>query len=227
MSYDPSQQQPPYQQVNPPPPGVRAAIRLRAAARRVGAAAPGTAEEEVQAAVGPRRPARRPPPLRRRGGRLYRVRGRLRQRRGQRGQRQRRREERRRDRPQPARARRRFEFTVTSVKCGATSVGSDLLGQKAQGEYCLVDVTVRNIGDAPQTFDGSSQKAFDAQGAEYSNDGVAEMYANEGNATFLENINPGNQVKGRLVFDVPKDTTLTELMLHDSPFSGGVRVNLA
>ena len=74
---------------------------------------------------------------------------------------------------------------------------------------------------------GSSQKAFDAQGAEYSNDGVAEMYANKGNATFLETINPGNQVKGRLVFDVPKNTTLTEVMLHDSPFSGGVRVNLA
>jgi hypothetical protein len=121
----------------------------------------------------------------------------------------------------------KFEFTVTTVKCGATSVGSDLLSEKAQGEYCLVDVTVKNIGDVPQMFDGSSQKAFDAKGAEYSHDGVAEMYANEGNATFLETINPGNQVKGRLVFDVPKDTALTEVMLHDSPFSGGVRVNLA
>ena len=121
----------------------------------------------------------------------------------------------------------KFEFTVTTVKCGATSVGSDLLSEKAQGEYCLVDVTVKNIGDVPQMFDGSSQKAFDAKGAEYSHDGVAEMYANEGNATFLETINPGNQVKGRLVFDVPKGTALTEVMLHDSPLSGGVRVNLA
>ena len=115
-----------------------------------------------------------------------------------------------------------FEFTVTTVKCGATSVDSDL-----PSEYCLVDVTVKNIGDVPQMFDGSSQKAFDAKGAEYSHDGVAEMYANEGNATFLETINPGNQVKGRLVFDVPKGTALTEVMLHDSPISGGVRVNLA
>ena len=121
----------------------------------------------------------------------------------------------------------KLEFTVTTVKCGATSVGSDLLSEKAQGQYCLVDVTVKNIGDVPQMFDGSSQKAFDAKGAEYSHDGVAEMYANEGNATSLETINPGNQVKGRLVFDVPENTALTEVMLHDSPFSGGVRVNLA
>ena len=116
----------------------------------------------------------------------------------------------------------KFEFTVTTVKCGATSVGSDLLSEKAQGQYCLVDVTVKNIGDVPQMFDGSSQKAFDAKGAELARR-VAEMYANEGNATFLETINPGNQVKGRLVFDVPKNTALTEVMLHDSPFSGGVR----
>jgi len=52
----------------------------------------------------------------------------------------------------------KFEFTVSKVDCGATRVGSDLLDEKAQGVFCLVDVTVKNIGDEAQLFDGSSQK---------------------------------------------------------------------
>ncbi|RSM44161.1 hypothetical protein DMB66_52525 [Actinoplanes sp. ATCC 53533] len=39
-------------------------------------------------------------------------------------------------------------------------------------------------------------------------------------------MNPGNTVKGKLVFDVPEGTKLTSLELHDSLFSDGVQVNL-
>ncbi|WP_189082424.1 DUF4352 domain-containing protein [Mangrovihabitans endophyticus] len=85
----------------------------------------------------------------------------------------------------------------------------------------------RNIGDKAQLFDGSSQKALDAKGTEYSNDAAAEIDANGDSSTFLEEINPGNQVKGRLIFDVPKSTKLTAIELHDSVFSGGVTVALS
>jgi Domain of unknown function (DUF4352) len=121
----------------------------------------------------------------------------------------------------------KFEFVVSGVKCGATKVGPSGFGEKAQGQFCFVSVSVRNIGKEAQLFDGSSQKAHDAKGTEFSNDSGAEMYANEGSPTFLQEINPGNQVKGRLVFDVPKKTKLAKIELHDSPFSGGVTVNLA
>lgn len=121
----------------------------------------------------------------------------------------------------------KFEFTVTDMSCGKKTVGNEFLNKKAQGQFCLVDVTVRNIGDESQLFTGGSQKAFDAKGTEFSNDGAAEMYANDQSQTFLEEINPGNQVKGKLIFDVPESTTLTLLELHDSPFSGGVKVSLS
>jgi hypothetical protein len=121
----------------------------------------------------------------------------------------------------------KFEFTVTKVDCSKTRVGNEMLGQSAQGKFCLVSVTVKNIGKEAQLFDGSSQKAYDAKGTEFSNDGAAELYANEGASTFLNEINPGNQVKGNLLFDVPKATRLTAVELHDSPFSGGVRVTVA
>jgi hypothetical protein len=86
---------------------------------------------------------------------------------------------------------------------------------------------VKNIGKEAQMFDGSSQKAMDAKGTEFSNDGAAELYANGDSATFLNEINPGNSAKGKLIFDVPKDTKLIALELHDSPFSGGVEVGLS
>ena len=119
----------------------------------------------------------------------------------------------------------KFEFTVKAPRCGVKKVGSDLLGAKAQGQFCLVTVQVKNIGDEPQTFSDSSQKAFGAD-VEYSTDTTAGLYANEDTSTFLNEINPGNKVTGVLVFDIPAKAKLTKLELHDSPFSGGVTVTL-
>ncbi|MEU8333768.1 DUF4352 domain-containing protein [Micromonospora sp. NPDC048839] len=120
----------------------------------------------------------------------------------------------------------KFEFTVKSTKCGVAKVGSDPLGQKAQGQFCLVTLNVKNIGKEAQMFDGSSQKAYAADGAEYSADSGAAIYANKNAETFLNDINPGNQVNGVVVFDIPKNVKLTKLELHDSMFSGGVDVAL-
>ncbi|MEU8386688.1 DUF4352 domain-containing protein [Micromonospora sp. NPDC048843] len=120
----------------------------------------------------------------------------------------------------------KFEFTVKSSKCGVAKIGSDLLGAKAQGQFCLVTLIVKNIGKEAQMLDGSSQKAYAADGTEYSADTGAAIYANKNAETFLNDINPGNQVNGVVVFDIPKNVKLTKLELHDSMFSGGVDVAL-
>lgn len=120
----------------------------------------------------------------------------------------------------------KFEFTVTATKCGATKVGNEYLNQKAQGQFCLITIKVKNIGKDARTLDASNMTAFDAKGAEFSADGVASMYANKDQETFLNEINPGNQVTAVFAFDVPKGTKVTKLELHDSPFSGGIQVAL-
>ncbi|SCE94832.1 DUF4352 domain-containing protein [Micromonospora saelicesensis] len=121
----------------------------------------------------------------------------------------------------------KFEFTVKSSKCGVAKIGTDVIGAKAQGQFCLVTVNVKNIGKEAQMFDGSSQKAYAADGTEYSADTGAAIYANKNAETFLNDINPGNQVNGVVVFDIPKNVKLTKLELHDSMFSGGVTVALS
>lgn len=120
----------------------------------------------------------------------------------------------------------KFQFTVTGMKCGATKVGSEFLNATAQGQFCQVSVTVKNTGTSAEIFDGTSQKAYDAKNVEYSYDGTASTYANEKDVTFLQQINPGNQVNGILVFDVPKGTKLTAVVLHESFYTAGVRVPL-
>ncbi|MBD8079951.1 DUF4352 domain-containing protein [Cellulosimicrobium arenosum] len=119
----------------------------------------------------------------------------------------------------------KFEFTVTEVETGVASVGDDFLAQEAQGQYVLVHMTVENIGDEAQLFDGSSQELTDTEGRTHENDGSAAIYLDDSNS-FLTDINPGNSVDGVVVFDIPADATPASIELHDSMFSGGVEVAL-
>jgi hypothetical protein len=43
---------------------------------------------------------------------------------------------------------------------------------------------------------------------------------------FLNEINPGNTVHGKIAFDMPNGVNAMKAELHDSMFSGGVTVNL-
>ncbi|SNY57862.1 DUF4352 domain-containing protein [Paractinoplanes atraurantiacus] len=120
----------------------------------------------------------------------------------------------------------KFEFVVSQMDCSKTTLGDSIINETAQGTFCVVTVKVTNIGQEAQLFDGSSQKAYDAKGTQFSNNTAAEVTINKNSATFLNEINPGNSVTGKLVFDVPKGTKLASIELHDSMFSGGVKIPL-
>lgn len=119
----------------------------------------------------------------------------------------------------------KFEFTVTKMRCGVKQVGGEY-GEKAQGEFCLISVNVKNVGTSAELFNDSSQQALDAAGNTYSVDSGAAVYANGDSSTFLEDINPGNTVKGFLVFDVPDGTKLESVVLHESMYTAGIKVPL-
>lgn len=119
-----------------------------------------------------------------------------------------------------------FEFTVTKVRTGVATVGDRYLNERAQGQYVLVDITVTNIGDQAQLLSDSSQKLSDDRGRQFSTDTTAAIYLKD-NKVFLNEINPGNSLKGTLVFDMPKGAKPVTLELHDSPFSDGVSVSIA
>lgn len=121
----------------------------------------------------------------------------------------------------------KFQFTISSIQCGKTSVGANqYLTKQAQGQYCLLNVSVKNVGDQAQSLLSNNQYLFNAGGQKYSADDTATIYNAPSGTSWYNDINPGNSVTGAIVFDIPKDQTAATAELHDSAFSGGVVVNL-
>jgi hypothetical protein len=120
-----------------------------------------------------------------------------------------------------------LRFTVKSVRCGVTRIGDAYLNKKPQGQFCLVSIKVKNVSNQPTTFDGDNQTMINRQGQEFSSNVEAGLYLEDAN-TFLEEINPGNQLTGTIVFDVPKKTKPAKLLLKSGVwgFSDGVTVYL-
>ena len=118
-----------------------------------------------------------------------------------------------------------FSFVVSGVDCSLTEIGNEYVGTKAQGQFCIVSLAVTNIGDSAGTFFGDNTKLLNAEGQEFSADTEAAIYLEDSDSLFAE-INPGNTLNSKIVFDVPAGTTPASIELHDSAFSGGVTVAL-
>jgi archaellum component FlaG (FlaF/FlaG flagellin family) len=121
----------------------------------------------------------------------------------------------------------KFEFVVTEVQPGLAEVGDNpYLNKKAQGQFVIVSMTVKNIGDEPQSFDPSSQKVFDSDGRSFQTDTAAQIALGGSDIPVWDNINPGNSVDVKVVYDMPQGAVPTSMELHDSMSSGGVKVSL-
>ncbi len=121
----------------------------------------------------------------------------------------------------------KFAFIVTGVETSKTvgdPSGNPYMQSTAQGVYVVVTMTVGNIGNESQSFFAANQKLMDSAGREYSPDSKADMWINK---AILTDINPGNGIAAKVAFDVPEGTQPSVLELHDSAFSGGVKVRLS
>lgn len=117
-----------------------------------------------------------------------------------------------------------FEFTVIGTRQQKT-LGNDLVGTTANGQYLLVSVRIRNIGDDDKTFVALLQKVHDTAGQEYTADVKAAAYLGKP-SNLLDRIGPGEALEGTLVFDVPSGARAANVELHDGPLSGGAEVAL-
>ncbi|GAA0597989.1 DUF4352 domain-containing protein [Actinomadura livida] len=120
----------------------------------------------------------------------------------------------------------KFAFTVTKVRKGVKKVGNEYVGDTAQGQFVFIHVTVKNIGDEARSFTHHNQTLIDTEDREFEADPEASMWSGQDTKSFLQQINPGNSVKGTLIYDVPRGTKLKAIELHDSMFSRGVTVPL-
>ena len=119
-----------------------------------------------------------------------------------------------------------LEFVITKIERGLPSVGSGWSQERAQGEFTVVHFTAKNIGKSSQSLSDNDQKAFSADGTQFSADGSAGMEIDGNDISWGADINPGNQVRAAVVFDTPPGTKLTKIEFHDSFLSDGAEAAL-
>jgi hypothetical protein len=119
-------------------------------------------------------------------------------------------------------------FTVTDFECGATEVGSGAALRRAQGRYCFLGVTVKNVGRAPVNLMVPRQALIDNQSRRYGIDerATAAHPANVGRDPVASVINPSNELHSVFVFDVPPDVEPLFANLAATPRGRGATIRL-
>lgn len=120
---------------------------------------------------------------------------------------------------------RNFAFVVTSVDASKTAGGdpsNHFEIKPRQGEFVNVHLTVRNVGDRPQTFLAYNQ-TLQIGANQFSSNNAATMWTQ----AMTVDVNPGSSIQAAVSFDVPpgssKDGVLT---VRGSLSSGGARISL-
>lgn len=106
-------------------------------------------------------------------------------------------------------------FTVNEIST-ADSVGGEF-GVKAQSQFLIANVTIKNEKDEAITVDSSFFKLLSGERT-FESDGSAGIYANEDADFFLTKVNPGVSLTGNVVFDVPADLADTKLQVQTGVF---------
>ncbi|GAA2634234.1 DUF4352 domain-containing protein [Paractinoplanes durhamensis] len=112
-----------------------------------------------------------------------------------------------------------FEYTVTAHDCGVTAIE----GATATGQFCTVAIIVHNLSDTARKPGIAFAKAYDTQGTAHPADAVAEVRIG---THLLDDLAAGASITDELVYDVPKTTSLTSVVLRESTGSAGITVPL-
>lgn len=108
-----------------------------------------------------------------------------------------------------------IEYTVNQTRW-KSRVGSMFSGQRADGEYLVLDVTLRNSTSKPQF--APEFYLVDQEGREYAPNNTGMMHADGGKLVLTE-LNPGVEVRGSLVFELPSKKHSVRLLARNSPIN--------
>ena len=111
----------------------------------------------------------------------------------------------------------------TSVSCGHDSVGHSPLQFRASGQFCLVRLQVRNIGNQRRRLP-PNQYLVDTAGARHGADLRGRIALPK--ERLWRDLDPDDRASGTLVFDVPRSVRPDHVILHDSVLSGGMSIRL-
>ncbi|MGV1089210.1 MAG: DUF4352 domain-containing protein [Mycobacterium sp.] len=120
-----------------------------------------------------------------------------------------------------------FEFTVLDTQRvqRVGDVNSPGLSIDAHGVFVVITLSIRNTGDAPNTFLDRDQTLVDNRGNEYAVSNAADIYGNLNVRS--TRMAPGEALTVHIAFDVPSDAVARTLILRGSSSSNGVALALS
>ena len=120
-------------------------------------------------------------------------------------------------------------FTVNGVK-EYQSLGNSFTSKDAQGVFKVVSLKIENVGKETKTIDSSMIKLTDSEGRtfERSIDGQTAKGLSQGQVDlFLQQVQPGLNVNGEIVFDVPETAEGLVIELRGGLFATPAEVELS
>lgn len=122
-----------------------------------------------------------------------------------------------------------MEFRVESVTRSKTvgdPSGNPYLTSTADGEFVVISLSIRNVGDETVNYFGHNQNLIDADGRAHDAAHDADTIMNAGDGNPMGAIEPGAELRVRLGFDLPPGTPLLALELHSADQSDGTLVHI-
>lgn len=93
------------------------------------------------------------------------------------------------------------EYKVLSKK-STKKIGNEYLNKKAQEQYLIIEISIKNLDKEALTVSDDFFKLYNGEN-EYGTDTDAAIYLDDN--IIYEDINPGVTLKGKIVFDIPKE----------------------
>lgn len=119
-------------------------------------------------------------------------------------------------------------FTATGVTT-ATTLGNQYTRKDAQGQFQIITLKIENKGNETKLIDSSMITLTDSQGRKFdrSIEGQTAKGMTQGKVDlFLQQVQPGLNITGDIVFDIPKDAAGLKLNVKGSYFGKGQEIGL-
>lgn len=109
-----------------------------------------------------------------------------------------------------------FEYVFEDYRT-TSSVGGEFVSEDADGVFFVLDVRIENVGNEPKYFSSDYVKIVDSEGRTFTTDTDGMVYVDD-SVTF-EEMQPGLEKEGKLVYDIPEDVKGHLRVEDDSTFS--------
>jgi hypothetical protein len=118
-----------------------------------------------------------------------------------------------------------FTYTVSKMECRKSLTKDGKTSEPTEGQYCLVDLSVRNTSTEEVWFYLNDQFALDATGKQYEHDGFDAKYLD--NFVTQSQLGEGGRGNYVLLFDIAPDVKLTGLQLHETKNTPGIKLTFS